>query len=60
MLPKIKTEFFLNGAGLKIRLNAPKGNVLDSIMLESLAAALQKAGQNPDIKCIVLDRKSVV
>lgn len=53
MLPKIKTESFLNGAGLKIRLNAPKGNVLDSIMLESLAAALQKAGQNPHIKCIV-------
>ena len=54
LTPKFKSRSsYIIQFDLKIRLNAPKGNVLDSIMLESLAAALQKAGQNPDIKCIV-------
>ncbi len=53
MLSKIRTESLFDGEGLTIILDAPKGNVLDSIMLESISAVLDEAGKNTRLKCIV-------
>ncbi|MFQ6614845.1 MAG: enoyl-CoA hydratase-related protein [Fidelibacterota bacterium] len=52
-MKKITREEQADGQILRLTLNAPKGNVLDSIMMNSLAAALREAEENPNLKCIV-------
>ncbi len=39
---------------LTVKLNRPKANAFDNQMVEEWLATLKQAGQNPDIRCLVL------
>jgi cyclohexa-1,5-dienecarbonyl-CoA hydratase len=49
---KIRTEALLGGALLKVVLDAPKGNVLDGVMMASLNALLDELRAQKDLKLL--------
>ncbi|HEY3355007.1 MAG TPA: enoyl-CoA hydratase/isomerase family protein [Polyangia bacterium] len=49
---KIRTDEFLDGAGLLVTLEAPKGNVLDAAMMADLARLLDAARARPGLKAL--------
>jgi cyclohexa-1,5-dienecarbonyl-CoA hydratase len=49
---KIRTEELLGGAVLKVVLDAPKGNVLDGVMMGSLNALLDGLKAKPGLKLL--------
>jgi cyclohexa-1,5-dienecarbonyl-CoA hydratase len=49
---KIRTEELLGGAVLRVVLDAPKGNVLDGVMMRSLTALLDQLRGKPDVKLL--------
>lgn len=51
---KIHAEVIEDGAVLKLVLDSPKGNVLDSAMMSELLAALDEHRDNPDVKMVLL------
>jgi cyclohexa-1,5-dienecarbonyl-CoA hydratase len=55
MSAKILSERLHGGAGLRLVLNAPKGNVLDIEMIDSLAGVLGSEGGGADLKFLLLE-----
>jgi cyclohexa-1,5-dienecarbonyl-CoA hydratase len=53
MPEKIHTEFSHDGQVLNLTLAAPKGNVLDSVMIRELTEAVKDDGRARDVKLIV-------
>jgi cyclohexa-1,5-dienecarbonyl-CoA hydratase len=49
---KVRTEELLGGAVLKVVLDAPKGNVLDGVMMASLNALFDRVRAQPDVKLL--------
>jgi len=49
---KIRTETFLDGEGLHIILNDPKGNVLDGVMMEEINRLLDELRERHDLKLL--------
>jgi cyclohexa-1,5-dienecarbonyl-CoA hydratase len=49
---KIRSEPFMDGQGLTIVLDDPKGNVLDGIMMESISAVLDELATSSELKLI--------
>jgi len=49
---KIRTEELLGGAALRVVLDAPKGNVLDGVMMGSLNALFDGLRAKPDLKLL--------
>ena len=52
MAGKLLTEVLHQGQVIRLTLNAPKGNVLDSAMMSELAAALTDIAEQPHVKLI--------
>lgn len=53
--PKILCERRCGRGLLWITLNAPKGNIIDSEMMEALSAALDEHGRDPEVKVIAFE-----
>ncbi|MBN2361182.1 MAG: enoyl-CoA hydratase/isomerase family protein [Deltaproteobacteria bacterium] len=49
---KIRTEPFLDNSALRVVLNAPKGNVLDSVMMGEINALLDELKPRHDLRLI--------
>ena len=52
---KIKVTDHLDGAVRRVLLDAPKGNVLDSVMMADIHAMLDEAGGHPELRLIVYE-----
>jgi cyclohexa-1,5-dienecarbonyl-CoA hydratase len=52
-MSKIITQWLWDGAGFKIILNAPKGNILDIEMMKEIHEALDKLSSKKDLKLII-------
>ena len=52
MSGKILSESIHDGAVVRLTLNAPKANVLDSEMMAELQAELDRLGSRPELKLI--------
>ncbi len=52
---KIATESLWDGAGLLIKLNAPKANVLDAEMMGEIHAELDALKEKPGVKLLVFE-----
>lgn len=53
-MSKIEIEYLHEGQVASLRLNAPKGNVLDAIMMGEIASAFGKFSQLDKLKLVVL------
>lgn len=52
---KVRVQSERDGAVLRLVLDSPPGNVIDLEMIESLRAAVAKAGREPGLKAVVFE-----
>jgi cyclohexa-1,5-dienecarbonyl-CoA hydratase len=52
---KIKVEHHHDGAVWRVLLDAPKGNVLDSVMMADIHEMLDEAGKSPALRLLVFE-----